>query len=40
MGEKMDLHGVAAIRNYRDLDRDFVTILIFCLRHIECRENR
>ena len=40
MGEKMDLHGRPTIRSNRDLDRDFVTILVFCFRHIEYRDNR
>ena len=38
-GEKNDLHGGSAIRSYRDLDRDFVSVLVFCLRHIEYRDN-
>jgi len=40
MCEKIDSHDGPAIRSYRDLDRDFVTILVFCFRHFEYRENR
>jgi hypothetical protein len=33
MGENLDLHVEPA--RYFDLDRDFITVLIFSFRHIE-----
>ena len=38
--ENLDLHSDPAIRGNRDVDRNFVTVLVFCFRHIEYRENR
>jgi hypothetical protein len=40
MGEKIDLHDDPTIRSHRDKDRDFVSVLVFCFRHIGYRENR
>jgi hypothetical protein len=35
----MDLHDDPGIRSNRNLDRNIVTILVLCIRHIEDRKN-
>ena len=40
MGENPDLHEEPARIRYSDLDRNFVTVLVFSFRHIECWEDR
>ena len=40
MGQNPDSHDDLAFRRYRDFDRDFVTIFVFCFRDIKHREDR
>jgi len=38
MSENLDLHNDSAMIRYRGLDRDFVSVLVFCFSHVEYRE--
>jgi hypothetical protein len=40
MGDNPDSHEKLAFIRYRALDRNFVSVLVFCFRHIEYGEDR
>ncbi len=40
MSEDLDLHNDSAMIRNRGPYRDFVIVLIFCLGHVECGEDR